>query len=97
VSSLLALVCHDDGRERGTAVGPSARGGAVSAAGATFGSGASGAGAWTRRSRGVDLREPANLAGDIHQVVRGVKCLFGGVQIVEYGTDEGGLAHVLGR
>ena len=45
--------------------------------------------------RGVDLCELPDLAGDGEQVVRGVKCLFGGVELVEHGPDECGLAHVL--
>src|SRR3954452_7773041 len=43
----------------------------------------------------VDLREEADLAGDREEVVRGVERVFGGVELVEHGADQGRLANVL--
>jgi hypothetical protein len=48
-----------------------------------------------RRPRRVDVREAPDLAGDREQVVGGVERLFGGVELVEHGADQGRLADVL--
>jgi hypothetical protein len=47
-------------------------------------------------SWGFDLGEAADLAGDVEEVVRGVERFCCGVEFVEHGADECGLAHILG-
>jgi hypothetical protein len=44
----------------------------------------------SRRTRGVNLGEATDFAGDTQQVVGGVNGLLDGVQLVEHSADEGG-------
>jgi hypothetical protein len=62
----------------------------------TAGSRGPGTGAGSGWAWGIDLGEAADLAGDGEEVVSGVERLGCGVEFVEHGADECGLAHVLG-